>query len=81
LSEIYDRKFAEGVVTLETQAPVALITSEHYREHVLKQTCEIRFQLATDLNIFQWNSINEAAECRALLALRSDVLALPRFLH
>jgi hypothetical protein len=75
------RKVAAGVVAVEAQVLFALITSEHCREHVFWQTCEIRLLLATDLNIFQWNSINEAAECLALLSLRSHTLTLRRFLH
>jgi hypothetical protein len=78
---ISQRKVAAGVVTVEVHGLVAFITSEHCREHVFWQTCEIRLLLATDLNIFQWNSINEAAECLALLSLGSHVLTVRRFLH
>jgi hypothetical protein len=74
-------KVEAGVVTVEAQVLVALITSEHCREHVFWQTCEIRLLLATDLNIFQWNGINEAAECRAVLSLGSRVLTVRRFLR
>jgi hypothetical protein len=53
-----------GVVSVERQGLISLRTSEHCKEHVFWQTCEIRLLLlAIDLNIFQWNSINEAAEC------------------
>lgn len=81
LGETSQRKIAAEVVTVEAQALLAFITSEHCREHVFWQTCEIRLLLATDLNIFQWNSINKAAECRAVLSPRSHVLTVSRFLH
>lgn len=45
---------------------IAFMTPEHCEEHVFQRTCEIRLPLATDLNIFRWNSINEAVECCAV---------------